>query len=170
MVVRLPRLCDIVSQASPVSLDEIISEFEELGDWDAQCDYLIDLGHELPKLPDSAKVEANRVHGCQSTVWMVANVRPQDPPVIEFLANSDAIIVNGLIAVLLALYNRRTPEEVLRTDARAVFGKLGLERHLSAQRRNGLFGMVERIRQVAVRAAAAQLGNGKGSAHESSRD
>jgi cysteine desulfuration protein SufE len=141
-----------MSQTAPVTLEELTSEFEELGDWDAQCDYLIDLGHELPKLPAEARTEANRVHGCQSNVWMVADVKPGDPPVIEFIANSDAIIVNGLIAVLMALYNKRSPAEILNTDAREVFAKLGLERHLSSQRRNGLYGMVERVRQIAARA------------------
>jgi cysteine desulfuration protein SufE len=138
-----------VTQASPVSLDELIAEFKELGDWDAQCDYLIDLGYELPKLPESARIEANRVHGCQSNVWMVAGLEPGDPPVLDFVANSDAIIVNGLIAVLMALYNRRTPAEILETDAQSVFAQLGLERHLSSQRRNGLYGMVQRVRQLA---------------------
>lgn len=142
-----------MSQAAPVSIEELTSEFEELGDWDAQCDYLIDLGYELQKLPESAKIEANRVHGCQSNVWMLAEVKPGNPPQIEFIANSDAIIVNGLIAVLTALYNRRTPAEILSIDARAVFAKLGLDRHLSSQRRNGLYGMVERVRHLAARAA-----------------
>jgi cysteine desulfuration protein SufE len=145
-----------MSQAAPVTIDELISEFEELEDWDAQCDYLIDLGHELPKLSAAAKTEANRVHGCQSNVWMEAQVKPANPPIIEFVANSDAIIVNGLIAVLMALYNKRTPTEILTTDAKAVFAKLGLERHLSSQRRNGLYGMVERVRQLAVWAIGNQ--------------
>lgn len=137
-----------------MTIEQLGREFDELGDWDAQCDYLIDLGCELPDLPDAAKVEANRVHGCQSNVWMVADVQPGPPPTIEFLANSDALIVNGLIAVLTALYNGRTPEEILRTDARAAFGRLGLERHLSPQRRNGLYGMVERVRHLAASALA----------------
>jgi cysteine desulfuration protein SufE len=136
-----------------MTIDDLIAEFEELGDWDEQCDYLIDLGRELPKLPPEAKSEANRVHGCQSNVWLVADVKPTNPPVIEFLANSDAIIVNGLIAVLTILYSGRTPEEILQIDAKEVFARLGLDRHLSSQRRNGLHGMVERIRRIAQQAA-----------------
>jgi cysteine desulfuration protein SufE len=138
--------------AAPVPLEDLIAEFDELGDWDAQCDYLIDLGFEVPKLPESAKIEPNRVHGCQSNVWMIAETKPGPQPVVEFLANSDAIIVNGLIAVLMAIYNRRTPAEILSTDARQTL--LGLERHLSPQRRNGLYGMVERVRLLATRALA----------------
>lgn len=137
-----------------MTIEELIEEFEELGDWDAQCDYLIDLGMELPKLPEEARTEEHRVHGCQSNVWLLADVRPADPPVIEFVANSDAIIVNGLIAVLTVLYSGHTPQEILDIDAREVFTRLGLDRHLSSQRRNGLYGMVERIRQIAMRAAA----------------
>src|SRR5687767_13275472 len=105
-----------MSQAAPVTIEELTSEFDELGDWDAQCDYLIDLGYELPKLPADAKTEANRVHGCQSNVWMVAKVKAEGAPIVEFIANSDAIIVNGLIAVLMAIYNRRSPAEILATD------------------------------------------------------
>lgn len=143
-----------MSSAPPVTLEELFAEFEELGDWDAQCDYLIDLGHELPKLPESAKIEANRVHGCQSNVWLIADTRPGNGTVVDFLANSDAIIVNGLIVVLMAMYSGRTAEAILAVDPRATFTRLGLERQLSPQRRNGLFGMVERIRRIATEVAS----------------
>ena len=135
-------------------MSELIHEFEELGDWDDQCDYLIDLGYDLPQLPDDAKTEENRVHGCQSNVWLVPEVIPGDPPLVKFVANSDAIIVNGLIAVLMIMYSGQPADEILKLDPREVFGKLGLERQLSSQRRNGLFGMVERVRQIAVESLA----------------
>ena len=143
-----------MSSTAPATIEELFTEFQELGDWDAQCDYLIDLGHELPKLPDSAKIESNRVRGCQSNVWMDIHTKKGNPPIIEFIANSDAIIVNGLIAVLMAMYDGRAPQEILSVDAKGVFAKLGLERHLSSQRRNGLFGMVERVRRYAAEVAA----------------
>ena len=136
-----------------MTIDELFEEFEELGDWEEQCDYLIDLGFELPKLPETAMTEQNKVHGCQSNVWLVANISDDDPATIEIVANSDAIIVNGLIAVLLAMYSGRTAAEILAVNPRDVFGRLGLERHLSSQRRNGLFGMVQRIRDIAEQAA-----------------
>lgn len=136
-----------------MTIDELIEEFDFLGDWEERCDYLIDLGFELPQLPDEAKVEPNRVHGCQSNVWLVADLdQAANPPVIRFLANSDAMIVNGLIAVLMMIYDGQTPETVLKTDAEAIFRRLELDRHLSSQRRNGLFGMVTRIRELAARA------------------
>ena len=139
-----------MSQSPSMTIDELLEEFEELGDWDDQCDYLIDLGHELTKLPVSEKTEENRVHGCQSNVWLSSQVKAGDPSSIAFVANSDAIIVNGLIAVLTIMYSGRSAVEILEIDPREVFRKLGLERHLSSQRRNGLFGMVQRVRQIAA--------------------
>ncbi len=136
-----------------MTIDELLEEFEELGDWEDQCDYLIDLGFENPKLPETAMTEENRVHGCQSNVWLIAHLSDEKPTTIEIVANSDAIIVNGLIAVLLAMYSGKTPDEILAVDAQDVFERLGLERHLSALRRNGLFGMVKRIRDIAEQAA-----------------
>ena len=136
-------------------LDELIEEFDFLGDWEARCDFLIDLGFELPKLPEEAKIEANRVHGCQSNVWLIEKTSGDNQTQkIEFLANSDAMIVNGLIAVLLAIYNEKTPKQILETDVEEIFTRLELDRHLSPQRRNGLFGMVKRIQQIAAHAAA----------------
>lgn len=145
-----------MSSAIDMTIDELIEEFDDLGDWEDRCDFLIDLGFHLPKLPDDARIEKNRVHGCQSNVWLTAAVNEAtDPPTVEFLANSDAMIVNGLIAILLVLYNHKTPREILSLDVEGVFRRLELDRHLSPQRRNGLFGMVRRIRDVAAQAQAA---------------
>ncbi len=136
-----------------MTIDELYEEFEELGDWEDQCDYLIDLGFDLPKLPETAMTDENKVHGCQSNVWLIAEVSDDKPATISIVANSDAIIVNGLIAVLLAMYSGKTAPEILAIEPRDVFRRLGLERHLSVQRRNGLFGMVEKIRDIAEQAA-----------------
>lgn len=137
----------------PMSIEELIEEFEFLTDWDDRCDLLIDLGFELPKLPEEAKVEENRVHGCQSNVWLVARLNEDSqPPAVEFLANSDSMFVNGLIAVLVALYNEKTPEEILAIDVDELFRRLELDRYLTPQRRNGLFGMVLRVREFAQQA------------------
>lgn len=145
-----------VNSLATMTLDDLIQEFDDLGDWEARCDYLIDLGKELPKLPAADRTEANRVHGCQSNVWLVADVRRDaaNRPTVEFVANSDAMIVSGLIAILVLLYNRRTADEILATDTAAIFKRLELDRHLSSQRRNGLFGMVRRIREIAAVATA----------------
>lgn len=147
-----------MSSTADITLDELIEEFEFLGDWEARCDYLIDLGFELPKLPDEEKIEQNRVHGCQSNVWLIASQNKKtEPTTIEFLANSDAMIVNGLIAVLMAIYNRKTPEEIIDTNIDEIFHKLELDRHLSPARKNGLSGMVKRVRQIAVETVTGEI-------------
>ncbi|WP_437228216.1 SufE family protein [Planctomicrobium sp. SH661] len=144
-----------MSATTFMTLNELYEEFEFLADWEERCDFLIDLGFDLPKLPAEAKVEENRVHGCQSNVWLIAELNDMtSPPTIEFVANSDAMIVNGLIAVLMMIYNGKTPSEILNTDVEKIFRKLELDRHLSSQRRNGLFGMVTRLREIARDAEA----------------
>lgn len=133
-----------------LTIDELCEEFEFLGTWEEQCRYLIELGEELPDLAPSEKVEANRVHGCQAQVWLVADVRDvQGEASVEFRAKSDARIVDGLIVVLLTLAAGKTPREIVETDFQAVFARLGLDTHLVPQRRNGLYSMVERIRAIA---------------------
>jgi len=145
-----------LSQSQATTIPELIETFDALGDWESQCDYLIDLGYELPEFPEAARTEANRVHGCQSNVWLIADVKPTDPPAVEIVADSDSMIVRGLIAVLLMAYSGRTPDEILQTDIRAIFARLGLNRQLSSARRNGLEGMVKRIKTIAEEAAQRQ--------------
>ena len=132
-----------------MTIDELLEEFDFLGDWEDRCEFLIDLGMELPKLPDDEKVEANRVHGCQSSVWMIIDVGSNGQPTVDIRADSDAMIVRGLIAVLLTIFSGRTPQEILDTDVKSIFSRLSLERHLSTTRRNGLYSMVKRIRRIA---------------------
>lgn len=142
--------------ALDMTLDDLLDEFEHLPDWGDRCDFLIDLGLELPKLDVSEKVEANRVLGCQSSVWMVADVERGDAePHLAIRAESDSMFVSGLIAVLLLLFDGKTPGQILEADPDALFERLDLQRHLSSQRRNGLNGMVQRIRSLAARAAHA---------------
>ena len=138
-----------------MTIDEIETDFEELGDWEARCDYLIDLGFDLPDFPQADKTEKNRVHGYQSNGWMTAQVKQNGTPAIDFRAVSDAMIVRGLIAVLLAVYSGHTPREILETDIQGLFSRLELDRHLSTARRNGLMGMVKRIRAIAQQAVPA---------------
>ena len=143
----------MVAADETISFEELKDEFAFLGEWEDQCDYLIDLGFELPKLPEDAKTEQTRVHGCQSNVWLTADVEGEgDAARLNFVANSDSMFVSGLIVVVRSIFNRRTPEEILSIDAEAKFSELGLDRHLAPQRKNGLFGMVERIRNIAAAA------------------
>lgn len=136
------------------SLDEIQETFALLDSWEDRYRYVIDLGKDLAPLPDAARTEENKVRGCASQVW-VETRREEGPdgPVLTFRGDSDAHIVKGLVALILALYSGKTPQAILDTDALAVFSELGLAEHLTPQRSNGVRSMVERIRRDA---AAAQ--------------
>jgi cysteine desulfuration protein SufE len=139
------------------TLDDIRSDFALLDDWEDRYRYVIELGRGLAPLPEALRTEANKVRGCASQVWLASRARPRPgaAPVLELQGDSDAHIVRGLIAILFAMYAGRTTEEVLGTDARAVFAGLGLAEHLTPQRSNGFFSMVERIRNDARALAAA---------------
>jgi len=132
-----------------MNLDELLSEIESLELWDDRCDFLIDLGLALPKMPHDLKIEENRVHGCQSNVWLTSQTHTNGETTVDFQAESDALIVNGLIAVLLAMFSGKTPQEILSTNVTKIFSRIGLNRYLSPARRNGLFGMVNRIQDIA---------------------
>lgn len=143
--------------ASPtieVTMERLSEEFELLGDWEQRYRHVIDLGRDLPALEGELHTDANKVRGCASQVWLVASGDAEGR--LRFRGDSDAHIVRGLIAILLGLYSGRTPCEILAFDARAAFADLGLTGALSAQRSNGLFAMVERIRAEAAAAHAAR--------------
>ena len=134
----------------PPTIDELIEEFEELEDWDERYDLIIDLGRELPALATEDQVESNVVSGCMSTVWLVTNIVDQENKTIEIKADSDSIIVKGLIVILISHYSGKTAAEILDSDAIQLFDRLGLNQHLSPQRKNGLFSMVKRLKQLAA--------------------
>ena len=138
------------------TIDEIIDNFALLEEWDDRYRYLIELGRALPPLPDAARNDANKVQGCASQVWLSTSIKPNGAagPVLNFEGDSDAHIVRGLIAILLALYSGKPAREILSTDAVALFDRLGLREHLTPQRSNGFRSMVERIKSDA-RAALA---------------
>ena len=136
-----------------MELDELADTFEMLGDWEERYRYLIDLGRQLPALSAEEHNEANKVRGCMSQVWMTAETEAGPPVRLRFRGDSDAHIVKGLIAVLFMLYSDKTPQQILATDIGSAFTRLGLESHLSMNRRNGFYAMVERIRGMAQAAA-----------------
>ena len=138
-----------------MNVDELVENFTQLGPWEERYRYLIELGRKLPPLPEAERTEANKVRGCMSQVWLASTLRPGPPPRLELRGDSDAHIVKGLIALLFKLYAGRTPREILALDARSVFERLGLENHITMNRRNGFYAMVERIRALAENAAAA---------------
>ncbi len=140
-------------------INEIIDNFSVLDDWDDRYRYLIELGRELPPLADAAHNDANKVQGCASQVWLDTDVCPNGAggPILTFSGDSDAHIVRGLIAILFAIFSGKTANDILATDALALFEKMGLREHLTPQRSNGFRAMVERIHAEAnaARHAAA---------------
>lgn len=126
--------------------NEIIAEFSELTDWMDRYAYIIDLGNTLPLYPENEKIPANLIEGCQSRVWISA--QKNDDKTIHFDADSDALIVKGIIALLLKVLNDRTPDEILDADLYFV-EKIGLKEHLSPTRSNGLVAMVKQIHNYA---------------------
>ena len=128
--------------------DEIIEEFEGLGDdWMDRYAYIIEQGDTLPSYPESEKTQANLIEGCQSRVWIAAH--RLDDGRIHFDADSDAMIVKGIVALLMRVLNDRTPREILEADLYFV-DRIGLAQHLSPTRSNGLVAMVKQIREYAT--------------------
>jgi cysteine desulfuration protein SufE len=143
----------MTTAAMDTELEALQGEFSLLDDWEDRYRYIIDLGRELEPLSEEEHAEDNRVRGCASQVWLISE--PRSGGVLHLRGDSDAHIVRGLIAILLRLYSDRAPQEVLKFDARAAYDSLGLGQALTAQRSNGLFSMVERIRRDAQSALAA---------------
>ena len=132
----------------PPTTDELLETFEDLQEWDERYDFIIDLGREMPMSGPELQIQDNIVEGCMSTVWMSAEeTRPGGP--VEIEADSDSIIVKGLIAVLLSFYHGKTASEIVESDVSDFLKQLGLNQHLSPQRRNGLFSMIKRLKAIA---------------------
>ena len=139
------------------TIDEIRDNFALLEEWDDRYRYVIELGRTLEPMPEAEHCLDNKVQGCVSQVWLSKKLDRSggNGPVLKYLGDSDAHIVRGLIAILLTLYSGRSPQEILATDAIAVFDEFGFREHLTPQRSNGLRSMVERIRNDARTALAA---------------
>ncbi len=138
------------------AIDDIVENFALLDEWDDRYRYVIELGKALPPLADEAHIEANKVQGCASQVWLVTHKKQNgaDGPILTFEGDSDAHIVRGLVAILFALYSGKPAREIAETDANALFDRLGLRENLTPQRSNGLRSMIQRI-QSEARAALA---------------
>jgi cysteine desulfuration protein SufE len=137
------------------SLEQIIDDFAFLDEWEDRYRYVIELGKQLPELPEADRTADNKVQGCASQVWLVSHAQDGGTdPVMRFEGDSDAHIVRGLVAIVLAVYSGKHASEIASTDAIEIFNRIGLVEHLSAQRANGLRSMVKRIREEALRRAA----------------
>jgi cysteine desulfuration protein SufE len=140
-----------------MNLDEIIENFNYLDEWEDRYRYLIELGRTLEPLDEAAHNDKNKVLGCASQVWLETRVAASDSgaPVLNLKGDSDAHIVRGLVALVLALYSGQPATTILTTDAQDLFKSLGLSAHLTPQRTNGVRSMVERIKTDARAAVAA---------------
>src|SRR5262245_13217152 len=139
------RLETTVTESAQAAQDAIAEEFSFFGDWTERYQYLIDLGRKLPEFPESLKTDAYKVQGCQSQVWLVPG---GDAERLSFQAISDSAIVSGLIALLLRVYSGRSAREILATEPRFIEA-IGLAKHLSPTRSNGLAAMLAAIKQHA---------------------
>jgi cysteine desulfuration protein SufE len=138
-------------------LATILENFSFLDDWEDRYRYVIELGGELEPLTEAEHSPDYKVHGCASQVWLVPHVEPggAEGPRLSFRGDSDAHIVRGLVAILLAIYSGKTASEITALDPLALFAQMGLKDHLTQQRSNGLNSMVQRVRALAAAANAA---------------
>ena len=141
-----PRMNTTATTSAADAQREIAEEFAFFGDWTERYQYLIDLGKQLPPFPDEWKTEEHRVHGCQSMVWLVPS---GDAASMHFDAISDSAIVSGLIALVLRVYSDRSAQEIVDT-APEFIGTIGLAKHLSPTRSNGLAAMLTQLKQYAA--------------------
>lgn len=141
---------DLAAQpfGNSITLDDIVDALEFLDDWEARYAYIIDLGKQVPAMPDALKTEARLVRGCQSQVWLETRYDPASGR-LWLGIESDAVIVRGLGALVLTAYNGKSPADIIAFDIEGLFTKLDLVRHLSQTRGNGLRSMVKRIQDTA---------------------
>ncbi|MFQ3235799.1 MAG: cysteine desulfuration protein SufE [Paraglaciecola sp.] len=128
------------------SSKEIVEDMAFFDDWEQRYQYIIDLGKSIPPIDESLKTEQNLVRGCQSSVWLMSTERDGK---LQFQADSDAVIVNGLLALVIAVFNDKTMEQILNFDISGYFQELDLERHITPTRGNGLHAIVAKIQALA---------------------
>lgn len=138
------------------AIDTIRDDFAFLDDWEDRYRYIIELGERLKPYPDAARDAAHKVQGCVSQVWLLSHRADGEDPVLEFEGDSDAHIVRGLVAIMLALFSGRRASEIVAIDAEATLREFGLDEHLSPQRANGLRSMIKRIRREAEAALSPE--------------
>lgn len=132
-----------------MNLNELTDNFDFFDTWEEKYQYIIDLGKNLETLPETYKTDVWKVQGCQSQVWLVPEIKNG---IFHFKGDSDAILVKGIIAVVLLIYNDKSAEEIKNIDVAKIFAKLGLEENLTPSRRNGMMSMINKIKQYAENA------------------
>jgi cysteine desulfuration protein SufE len=147
----IEAVMQLETKSQPTPIDDIIENFSLLDEWDDRYRYVIELGRRLTPFPDEQRTDANRVQGCVSQVWLATTVENQDGrPFLRFAGDSDAHIVRGLVAILIALLSGRFAAEIAGENPLALFERLGLGEHLTPQRSNGFRSMVSRMRADAT--------------------
>ena len=142
----MPELRTPKQFGTEITSDEIIETLDFFDSWDDRYKYIIDLGKELPPLADSERIDENLIRGCQSKVWLSSELRDGR---LYFTVDSDAFIVKGLLGIVVAAYNGKTPAQIREFDIAAYFDALDLLKHLSPTRGSGLQAMVARIQSIA---------------------
>lgn len=135
--------------------DEIVDEFSLFDSWDDKYEYIIDLGKKLPPLDEKHKTDENKVRGCQSTVWLAASVKDGK---VYYEADSDAVIVKGLISMLIRVLSGRTPDEVIQAPL-SFIQRIGMTTHLAQTRSNGLLSMVKQMKNYALAFKVKETGS-----------
>jgi cysteine desulfuration protein SufE len=133
--------------------EDLIEAFEALPDWEDRYELISDLGARLPPMPSGARSDANLVKGCNTRAWLAGRLSEDTPPRVIFDADAETPLVRGLVALLLAPYRGKTPEEVLQTDPRKLYDVLGIESALSPSRRAGMHALLARVREIAIELA-----------------
>ncbi|SRR5690625_3018774 len=141
------------SLGSSTTHEDIVDTLSFFDDWEERYTYIIELGKALPPYPEALKIESHLVRGCQSQVWL--HIEVNDDGTLSLYVDSDALIVRGLAAIVLAALNQKTPQQILDFDMQAYFQAIDLLKHISPTRGNGVQSMVERIRHEAQKRLAA---------------
>jgi cysteine desulfuration protein SufE len=150
----LRRSAHYIEAMTATTIETIRDDFAFLEDWEDRYRYIIELGEQLEPYPDSARDAEHKVQGCVSQVWLLTKRTGAGDPLLEFKGDSDAHIVRGLVAIMLALFSGRRASEIIGIEAEAVMREFGLDEHLTPQRANGLRSMIKRIKREAEAALA----------------
>lgn len=130
-------------------LERIVETFEFFQDWEDRYNYMAELGQKMPAFPEADRIDANKVQGCVSQVWITVRAENGPKPVLHFAGDSDTSIIKGIVAILLSIYSGKTAKQALEVDVDAIFERLGIFEHLSPNRHVGVYAMVEKFRDLA---------------------
>lgn len=132
-----------------MDMQRIIDTFEFLPDWNERYEFIAELGHELTPMPEADKVDHNLVQGCNTRTWLTGYLSARDPPAMVYQAETEGELVRGIVVLLLTPFQGKSPQEVVDTDPSDFIGKLGLEEHLSPNRRVGMYAFIDKLKAIA---------------------